>query len=164
MLALAFPVIVAELGWMSMSTVDVLMVGRLGPESIGAVGVGSMLFLALAVFGVGVLLGLDTLISQAFGAKRLDECHRWLLHGMAMSLLLAIPLTVVARVGIAYLDLWGFNPAVLDLTRPYLKILTWSTWPLLLYVSLRRYLQAMGVVQPIMVTLLSANLINVVAN
>lgn len=164
MLALAFPVIVAELGWMSMSTVDVLMVGRLGPESIGAVGVGSMLFLALAVFGVGVLLGLDTLISQAFGAKRLDECHRWLIHGVAMSLLLAIPLTVVARIGIAYLDLWGFNPAVLDLTGPYLTIITWSTWPLLLYVSLRRYLQAMGVVQPIMLTLLSANLINVVAN
>ena len=72
MLALAVPMVLTELGWMSMSTVDILMVGPLGPESIGAVGVGSMLFLALAVFGIGILLGLDSLIPQAFGAKKLD--------------------------------------------------------------------------------------------
>ena len=76
MLALAVPMVLTELGWMSMSTVDILMVGPLGPESIGAVGVGSMLFLALAVFGIGILLGLDSLIPQAFGAKKLDECRR----------------------------------------------------------------------------------------
>ena len=64
MLALAVPVVVAEMGWVAMGTVDILMVGSLGPEAIGAVGVGSMLFIALAVFGVGVLLALDTFIAQ----------------------------------------------------------------------------------------------------
>ena len=164
MLTLAVPVVVAEMGWIAMGTVDILMVGSLGPEAIGAVGVGSMLFIALAVFGVGVLLGLDTFIAQAFGAEQLDECHRWLVHGVVMSLALAGPLTVVALIGIAYLDLWGFDPTVLRLTEPYLRLVTWSVWPLLLYVAFRRYLQAMGVVMPIMMTLLTANLINVAAN
>ena len=164
MLALAVPVVVAEMGWIAMGTVDILMVGSLGPEAIGAVGVGSMLFMALAVFGIGVLLGLDTFIAQAFGAGRLDECHRWLVHGVVMSVALAVPLTLVAWIGAAYLDLWGFDPVVLRLTEPYLRIVTWSVWPLLLYVSFRRYLQAMGVVTPIMITLLTANLINVAAN
>ena len=98
MLTLAIPVILADLGWISMGIVDVLMVGRLGPESIGAVGVGSMLFLALAVFGVGVLLGLDTFISQAYGAQQFDECRRWLLHGVVASVMLAVPMTFVARI------------------------------------------------------------------
>jgi len=96
MLNLAVPVVVAEMSWVTMGTVDILMVRALGPSAIGAVGVGSMLFLALAVFGIGVLLGLDTVIAQSFGAGRHDECHRWFVHGVVMSAILTIPLTLVA--------------------------------------------------------------------
>jgi hypothetical protein len=86
---LAWPVIGAELGWMFMGVVDTLMVGRLAPEAIGAVGLGGILFFTVAVFGMGVLLGLDTFVSQAFGAGNLDECHRWLRAGVHLSFLLA---------------------------------------------------------------------------
>ena len=91
MLALAAPVALAEVGWVMMGIVDTVVVGPLGPAAIGAVGVGSVLFLALAIFGMGLLLGLDTLVSQAFGAGRLDECHRWLVHGLVLSALVAPP-------------------------------------------------------------------------
>ena len=43
MFRLAVPVVLAEIGWMAMGIVDTLMVGPLGPEAIGAVGVGSSL-------------------------------------------------------------------------------------------------------------------------
>ena len=164
MLTLAVPVVIAEMGWITMGTVDILMVRSLGPAAIGAVGVGSMLFMALAVFGIGVLLGLDTFVAQAYGAGRRDECHRWFLHGLVMSVALAVPLPAIAWFAIARLNLWGFDPTVLQLTEPYLRIVTWSVWPLLLYVAFRRYLQAMGVVTPTMITLLTANFINVLAN
>ena len=75
MFSLAVPVVLAELGWMTMGMVDTLMVGPIGPEAIGAVGIGSSLFMAVCIFAMGLLLGLDTLVSQAFGAGRLDECH-----------------------------------------------------------------------------------------
>lgn len=67
-LTLAGPVVLAELGWMTMSAVDTLMVGRLSPEAIGAVGIDSALFLVPAIFAIGLLLGLDTLVAQGFGA------------------------------------------------------------------------------------------------
>jgi MATE family multidrug resistance protein len=41
----------------------------------------------VCIFGMGLLLGLDTLVSHAFGASRVDDCHRWLQHGVALSLL-----------------------------------------------------------------------------
>ena len=112
MARLATPVVVAELGWIAMGVVDIAMVGRLGPEAIGAVGVGSVVFFAIAVFGIGVSLGLDTLVAQAYGAQRLEECHRWLFHGVALSVLLAVPLTGVTAVVLAVLDRWGLDPAV----------------------------------------------------
>jgi MATE family multidrug resistance protein len=164
MLALAVPVILAEIGWVAMGIVDTFMVSRLGPEAIGAVGIGSILFMTLAIFGMGLLLGLDTLVSHAYGAGRLDECHRWLLHGVYLSLLIAPPMMAAGLIGIASLRLWGFPPGVLHLTVPYLKVLIWSLLPLLLYASFRRFLQAMGMVKPVTVALVTANIINAVAN
>ena len=69
-LQLALPLVLAELGWMSMGIVDTMMVGRLPASavSIGAVSVSSILFYVCAFFGEGLLIGLDTLVSQAFGA------------------------------------------------------------------------------------------------
>lgn len=164
MLALAAPVVLAELGWMGMGVVDTLMVGPLGPEAIGAVGVGSSLFMALAVFGIGVLLGLDTLVSHAYGADRLDECHRWLVHGTAVAIVLAVPVTLACFAVVATLDVWGLDPRVRPLTRDYMGVVLWSAPPLMLYAAFRRYLQALTLVRPVMFALLSANVINAVAN
>jgi MATE family multidrug resistance protein len=163
MLALAGPVVLAELGWVAMGIVDTMVVGPMGPAAIGAVGVGSILLLALAVFGMGMLLGLDTLVSHAFGAGRLDQCHRWLLDGLLLSAILAPALTGAGLAGLALLPRFGLQPDVLALTAPYLKVIIWSLLPLLVYASCRRYLQALGIVTPITWALLVTNLINAVA-
>jgi MATE family multidrug resistance protein len=164
MFSMAVPVVLAELGWMAMGVVDTLMVGRLSPEAIGAVGLGSTLFIGVAIFAMGLLLGLDTLVSQAFGAGRIEECHRWLLHGVALSLALAIPVTLAMFGLSALLARWGLDPGVLVLAQPYLEVLTWSVFPLLLYAAFRRYLQGMGVVRPVMIALVTANIVNAVVN
>ncbi len=164
MLSLAAPVVMAELGWVSMGIVDTLMVGRLGADAIGAVGLGSMLFVAVAVFAMGLLLGLDPLVAQAYGARRLGECHRWLVDGLWLSAIVTLPF-VGATLGVsALLPFIGLPSTVLPLTQPYLEILAWSLPPLLLYVACRRYLQALGHVRPVMIALILANLVNVVVN
>ena len=162
--SLATPVVVAEVGWVSMQLVDIGMVGRLGPEAIGAVGVGSALFLAFGVFGMGLLLGLDTLVSQAYGAGARSECRRWLRHGLWLALGLSLPIGLAARAVGANLEIWGFDPSVLPLVRDYFDVVTLSLPPLLLYAAFRRYLQAVTRVTPIMVTLVTANVVNAAAN
>lgn len=164
MLRLALPVVLAELGWMAMGIVDTLMVGPLGPEAIGSVGVGSSLFTGVVIFGMGLLLGLDTLVSHAYGAGRLDECHKWLLHGIVLGVFVAIPVSGILVTLMLLLPRWGLTSSVLVLAQPYLGILTWSVFPLLMYATFRRYLQGMGVVRPVMIALIMANITNVVMN
>src|SRR5687768_11956692 len=139
MLAIALPVVLAELGWVTMGLVDTLMVGPLGAEAIGAAGIGSSVFMGVCVFAMGLLLGLDTLVSQSYGAGRLDQCHRWLLHGVVLALALSLPLTGILFVLLRTLDAWGIDPTVLPLTRAYLEVVTWSLLPLMLYAAFRRY-------------------------
>ena len=164
MFRLAFPVVVAELGWTAMATVDTLMVGRISPEAIGAVSLGSGIFMAVGIFGMGLLLGLDTLISQAYGAGRLVDCHRSLLHGIYAALAMTAPLTAIVLVLVEGLPGFGINPDVLELTIPYLRPVTWSLLPLLLYAAARRYLQATGHVSTVMVVLVTANVVNAITN
>ncbi len=147
-----------------MGMADTLMVGRISPEAIGAVGLGTSLFMGVCIFAFGLLLGLDTLVSQAFGAGRIEECHRWLVHGIVLGAAMSVPVMLVTWWMTASLDSLGLTPAVGALARPYLQILSWSAIPLLVYTACRRYLQGMGVVRPVMIALFSANIVNVIVN
>src|SRR5208283_6205381 len=88
MVALAVPVVLSELGWMLMGVVDTIMVGRLGPAAIGAVALGNAVCYTPSLFGIGLLLGLDTLVAQAYGRKDYDGCHRWLAQGVYLAVLI----------------------------------------------------------------------------
>src|SRR6266849_5178125 len=84
---LALPLIIAEVGWMSMGIVDTIMVGRL-PDSavaIGATGLGQSLYNSVAIFGGGLLLGMDTFVAQAFGREDLDDARHSLVNGMILA-------------------------------------------------------------------------------
>ncbi len=160
MLALAVPVVLSELGWMAQGVVDTIMVGRLGPAAIGAVALGNAVCYTPALFGIGLLLGLDTLVAQAYGRKDHDECHRWLAQGVYLASIAAVP--IMAATGLASYGFTRFGIAA-EVAGPasgYLRLLNWGTLPLLLYGATRRYLQGVGQVRVITVTYVLANLVN----
>lgn len=160
MLRLAVPVVMAELGWMAMGVVDTLMVGPLGPEAISAVGVGAAMHIAFAIFGMGVLLGLDTLVSQAFGAGDVRDCHRWLFDGLTLAALMTVPIMAVCLLLAYSIPSLGFHAAVAPPLQSYFFVLIWSTPFLLAYAACRRYLQGMHLATPVMFALITANLLN----
>jgi len=165
-LRLAVPLVLAELGWMSMAIVDTMMVGRL-PNSavaISAVSLGGILVHVLAFFGGGLLIGLDTLVSQAFGAGRREDCHRSLLHGIYLSLALTPFLMTPVWFFDPLLRFARIAPDIISVAVPYSKAMAWGTLPLLLYFAVRRCMQGMNMVRPISFALVTANIINAVGN
>ena len=165
-LHLAIPLIIAELGWMAMGIVDTMMVGRL-PNSavaIGAVSLGGGLYYTVAIFGSGLLLGLDTLVSQAFGRKDLADARTSLVNSLILALVLAPLMMGVVSLWPPLMQRMNIDPQILREMGPFLRALNWSTLPLALYFALRRYLQAVGIVKPITFALISANIINALFN
>jgi len=164
MLSIAVPVVLAELGWMAMGVVDTMMVGRIDAESIGGVGIGRALFFTVMVFGMGLLFGLDTLVSQACGAGDLQDARNSLMHGVMLAVALALPVALVLRATVPWLEPFGIEPGVRAAAGPYVLAMSWSALPFLLFTSLRRYLQAVNRVRAVMIALISANVVNFVAN
>jgi MATE family multidrug resistance protein len=164
LLTLAGPVILAEIGWMVMGIVDTMMVGPLGPAAIGAAGLGGGVFTAIAIFGMGLMLGLDAYVSQAHGAGDGAECRRWLHSGVWLAAALGLPIMGLAWVVYVSLDAWGLHPEIRVLVGPYLRGLSFGALPLLFYAAFRRYLQGMHVVRPVMFALITANIVNAIGN
>ncbi len=160
MVTLAVPVVLSELGWMAMGVVDTIMVGRLGPASIGAVALGNAICYTPSIFGVGLMLGLDTLVSQAYGRKDHDECHRWLAQGVYLACIAAVPIMLGIWLASFFIGRVGIAAEVAGPASEYLRLLNWGTLPLLLYGATRRYLQGVGQVRVITVTYVLANLVN----
>jgi MATE family multidrug resistance protein len=164
LLALAIPVALSEIGWMTMSVVDVIMVGKLGPAAIGAVGLGNAIYYAPSLFGIGLLLGLDTLVSRSWGARDFDDCHRSLAQGMYIALAFTPVLMLFIVFARPLFTGRGVDPVVGELTRSYAGILNLGTLPLLVYGGFRRYLQGVARVKPVTFALISANLVNLFGN
>jgi MATE family multidrug resistance protein len=160
MVVLAVPVVLSELGWMAQGVVDTIMVGRLGPAAIGAVALGNAVCYTPSLFGVGLMLGLDTLVSQAYGRRDHDECHRWMAQGVYLACIAAPPIMLLIALASFGFTHFGITPVVASPAAAYLRILNWGTLPLLLYQCTRRYLQGVGQVRVVTVTYVLANLVN----
>ncbi len=164
MLQLAAPLALAELGWMSMGIIDTIMAGPLGAAAVGAGILGNMIYYPITGTGIGVLLGMDTLVSQAFGAGDRMDARRSLIAGVWLGLALALPLAVTILAVIPLIRAAGAIPEVMVQCAPYMKALLWGIPPLLLFTAMRRYLQAVNIVKPITFALVTANLTNLLGN
>jgi MATE family multidrug resistance protein len=165
-LRLALPLVLAEIGWMSMGVVDTVMVGRL-PDSavaIGATGLGQSLYNIIGIFGAGLLLGLDTFVAQAHGREDMKDARHSLVNGFFLALGLTPLLMLLVSFWPALMYRFGVSRELVDPMRPFLTALNWGTLPLLCYFALRRYLQAVNVVHPIMFALVSANIVNFIGD
>jgi len=166
MLRLAIPIVLAELGWMFMGIVDTVMVGhqKNSAVAIGAVSLASILYYVVAIFGTGIMLGLDTLVSQSYGAGDLEDTHRSLVNGIYLSLGLTPILMGLVLLWLPVLRLFEIDAPVMNQVAPYVRALNWGTLPLLLYFVFRRYLQGVNLAKPVMFSLISANVVNFVGN
>ena len=165
-LRLSVPLALGELGWMAMAVVDNVMVGRLpnSAEAIGAASLGGALFYGFAIFGLGLMSGLDSFVSQAFGADDWTEVRRSLASGLVLALC-ATPILVALVLGsIPLLGLIGVTGAVRDQAAGFTRVLVWSLPLLLLYTTFRRYLQGIHYVKPITFALVSSNVVNAFGN
>src|SRR4051812_42406290 len=91
---LAAPIVLAQAGQAAMGLVDTAVVGRFNATAQGAVGLSNGLFFFFACLGMGTMLGLDPLISQAFGAKDEARASRMLWQGLYLAAIVSAVLVI----------------------------------------------------------------------
>ena len=164
LLRLAVPIVMGEVGWMSMSFVDIAMIGRVGPTALAAVSLGSALFMVFAIVCEGMLLGTDSLVSQDSGAGRVEECYRTLWAGAQLAVPLGLGCAVLVAASGWLLAPMGIAPEIVRQTIPFLYAMACGLPALMGFVAMRVFLQGTHRVKIVAFAMVSANLVNFAGN
>jgi MATE family multidrug resistance protein len=165
-LKLALPIVAVQLGMMLMGVVDTIMVGHYGSagastRALAAVSQGNLLFWGGMTFAIGIMMGLDPVLSQALGAGD----RRGFARGVQRGFVLVPLLTLVAGLPLVFspqiLALLEQPQEVREIAVQYALLCLPGLPFVLAYSVLRQSLQALERLAPILWTVLIANLLNV---
>lgn len=162
--AIATPVALTQLSAMLLWTVDLLMVGRVDVESLNAVSLGRIWVMGTTIVALGLVFGLDPIAAQAHGARDRDRLGGALVHGAAVALLVAVPVGVLWIFTGPVLGRFGQDPSTVELASRYVRVQLPGLPCFLLFMALRQFLQARGIVRPTMWISFAANVFNAAIN
>jgi multidrug resistance protein, MATE family len=160
-LVLALPIIVSQLAQVSLGFIDTVMVGRIGPEAIAGVALGSGVFFAFALVFLGVTLAVEPLVSQAFGAGNEAGVQRSVHQGLWAAVVMS-PVAVAVLWGAGEALRWpvlGQDPATAALARDWLQAIALGLPAFLAFGALRAFCE--GVSRPVAVTVIALGSVGV---
>lgn len=145
MLALAWPMVLTNLAQVAMTATDVAIIGRLGPQSLAAGALGSNLYFAPLIFGLGFAYATAPMMAAEIGRRKnsVRDVRRTVRQGLWLSLLVSIPIWIVLWNGAAILRAMGQEPALAEQAGIYLRTLMWAILPFYGYIVLRSFISAL---------------------
>jgi MATE family multidrug resistance protein len=161
---LAFPIALGQLGHIMMGVVDSLMVGKVGAASLAAASLVNGLFFLILVLGFGMTFAISPLIAISKGENKLNQCGVILNHGVYVNSIFSVILMVIVF-SLSYLiPLLNQAPDVTLLAISYMKILSISIIPFILFACYRQFLEGLSIPNPPMLIAILANILNAILN
>ncbi len=163
-LKLAFPVILSQVGQVTVSLVDNMMVGHAGTTDLAAASFSNSIFIIGMLLGMGITMGLTPLVGKFYSQKNDTEVAALMKNGFVLHGIIAMVIVLVMSVVALFLGRMGQPEEVVELAYPYFMVLVTSLLPMLLFYSLKQFLEGMGNTKVAMMITLTANLVNLVFN
>ena len=144
-IVLAWPLILTNLAQTAMTATDVLLMGRLGPETLAAGALGSNLYFATMIFGLGLTTATAPMIARELGRKShsVRDVRRTVRQGLWAAVVIAVPIWLVLWHTEAILLAMGQRPDLALHAGHYMRTLQWSILPFFFYLVLRSFVSAL---------------------
>ncbi|HVU16861.1 MAG TPA: MATE family efflux transporter [Candidatus Didemnitutus sp.] len=143
-LALALPIIVAQVGQMLIGITDSAMIGRLGTVPLAASAFTNGVFGVFFVAGIGFLSPVGVFTARDHGANDLAGCAKWLKHGRVVAIAYGFGSFGLLALLSGQLHRFGQPPAVLAITPPFFLLIAASLIPTLFFQVQRQFAESLG--------------------
>jgi MATE family multidrug resistance protein len=158
---LALPLMASQVGMMFLGVVETMIVGRVGTTALAAVSLGNVWSQGTILVAMGVVMGADPLLSQAYGAGDTRTAALTFQRGLVLSVLLGVPLSVLWLFTRPVLMTFGQDPGLAALASTFVAVQAPTTFGFLVFTTTRQYLAGRGVVAPALGVVLVVNVLNV---
>jgi len=160
LVTLALPLALAQAGQALMGLVDTAVVGRAGAVQLAGAALGNAIVFTVCIFGIGLLMGVDPLISQALGARdpvRARRLYWQALRVAVVTSLLLVPPTLLLS---GLLERFGISADVARACRAFVFWRLPGITALLVFYAQRSYLQSVGAARALIWATVLANVVN----
>jgi MATE family multidrug resistance protein len=161
---LAYPVMLSQLGQVSVGVADSMMVGRLGALPLAASSLGNSIFFVVMMFGIGISMGITPLVSKADGKGKTHRISRLFSHGLWINVIASLLMTMIVLGLSQGLHFLNQPEEVVIMTIPYLFIITASLLPLMVFQTFKQMAEGLSQTRQAMYITIFANLVNVALN
>ncbi|MBT5876424.1 MAG: hypothetical protein HOH43_23575, partial [Candidatus Latescibacteria bacterium] len=161
---LAYPIILANMSETLMGVVDTYMVAQLGKVEVAAVGLGSMMAWLFYLPFLGLAMGVNTFVSQSFGAKRFLECGRMTWQGLHVAVVAGIIITLSLFLAPWLFELAKPSARVQLLGTQYMQYRLLDGLGLTIGMTIASFLRGIGDTRTPMKIGIAINLINILLN
>lgn len=160
LLALGWPLILAQIAQNALITTDVIMIGWLGGKYLAAATLANALFIGIQLLGVGITSAVAPMVAQAIGAGDRASVRRTVQQGLWVALaLVVLLLPVVWNIRPIYLAI-GQDPELTALAEIFVHYAVWLFIPAFMIIVLRSFLSALGSTRVILVITLAGVVLN----
>ena len=161
---LAWPVMIGQLGQITVAVADNVMVGRIGVEPLAAASLVNGIFTVVLVFGIGVAYGLTPLIANAHGAGHYSKLPDLLNASFWLNVFFGVMLFGLLEGFVPLLDYMRQDEGVITLARPYMRIVGMSIVPILGFYAFKQFAEGLGNTRQAMQITLAVNGLNIFLN
>lgn len=157
------PLVLGNLFQLTYNAVDSIIVGQfVGKEALAAVGICNPVMTLMILFLNGLCMGASILMGTQFGAKDYNKLQRQIsttmLSGTVFSAMLSLFCIIFSR---PILKLLQVDPAIMDLTVSYMRIIFLGLIFTFLYNFFSSTLRALGDSQTPLYFLIASSLLNI---
>lgn len=164
LLRLGAPILLTQVGVITVSFADTMMVGAYSTEALAAAAFVNNFFMVPMVMLMGFAAGLTPIIGSLYTRRRSVDVGRTLRAGLRLNTLVALLLVLVMGVLYFFLDCMGQPPELLPYIRPYYLIVMASMLPAPLFNACQQTANAVTNTSMPMWIILGANVLNIFGN
>jgi MATE family multidrug resistance protein len=157
---LAWPLVLTQLGFMMLGVDDTLLLGHLSADALGAAALANSWAWGVLALGMGIVLGIDPLIAQAWGERDADGVAVALQRGLVVAAIVSVPVTVLVCLTGPGLVWLGQKREIAEQAQLYNVIRAPSGAFFLAFTALRSWLVGRGIVRPVMWVSVAVNVLN----
>ncbi|MCY4744559.1 MATE family efflux transporter [Pelomonas sp. UHG3] len=140
----AWPVLVGQLAVMMFSTVDTLMMGRVGPQDLAALAVGSAAYVTIFVGLMGVVLAVGPIAGRQFGGGDLHGAGQSFVQSQWLAVLLCVPGCLLLWFPDPFIALAQLDATQADKVRAYTRPEAFALPAALLFTAFRGFSTAVS--------------------
>jgi len=163
-LYLAWPIILGQLGQISVNIIDNVMVGQLGTIPLASISLAIAIFVIFFVVGMGMSMVLQPLVAEADAQSDTQSSSFAFKHSLVINTIFSILSILMVECGIGLIHELGQDAEVVHGAIPYLRISMYSMLPFMWFQAFRGLSEGLSETKAPMIAMLIGNAVNVVLN